>query len=37
MKKRMNMDNVVNWFGFNRAADKDGGSKIPRKADTIFG
>jgi len=25
MKKRMNMDNVVNWFGFNRAADKDGG------------
>jgi hypothetical protein len=26
MKRRGNMDNFVNWFGFNRAADKDGGS-----------
>ena len=29
------MDNVVNWFGFNRAADKDGGSGLSLNDDTV--
>lgn len=31
MKKRVNMANFVNWFGFDRAANKDGGSGSPLK------
>lgn len=29
MKKRVNMVNFVNWFGFDRAANKDGGYGFP--------
>ena len=33
MKKRGNMVNIVNWFGFDRAADKDNGCEVPLKED----
>ncbi len=29
MKRRVNMVNFVNWFGFDRAANKDGGYGFP--------
>ena len=29
MTRRVNMVNFVNWFGFDRAANKDGGYGFP--------